>query len=136
PNGIAPALIRPQLRDRMMALAAETLAPQFSKAIRRSRLVFSKRSADWESPRLVFGRAVIIGDAAFTARPHVAMGVPKGAGDALALMKAIELGGSEPLSALKRFEEERLRIDSAIVARGRYLGAYMEAQLKSEEERQ
>ena len=70
-----------------------------------------------------------------TARPHVAMGVPKGAGDALALVKAIKLGGGEPLSALGHFEAERLRIDRAIVARGRYLGSYMEAQLKSEEER-
>jgi hypothetical protein len=63
------------------------------------------------------------------------MGVPKGAGDALALMKAIELGGRKPLSVLEHFEAERLRIDRAIVARGRYLGSYMEVQLKSGEER-
>jgi hypothetical protein len=50
-------------------------------------------------------------------------------------VKAIKLGGSEPRSALEHFEAERLRIDRAIVARGRYLGAYMEAQLKPEEER-
>jgi len=136
PNGIPPALLSAKIRQDMIEKAPTVLAPQYAEAIRRARLHFYQPIVDLELPRLVFGRAVIIGDAAFTARPHVAMGVPKGAGDALALMKAIELGGSEPLSALKRFEEERLRIDSAIVARGRYLGAYMEAQLKSEEERQ
>jgi len=39
------------------------------------------------------------------------------------------------LAGLERFEARRLHIGHAIVARGRYLGSYMEAQLKSEEER-
>jgi hypothetical protein len=39
------------------------------------------------------------------------------------------------LSGLQAFEAERLRIGGVIVARGRYLGGYMESQLKSEEER-
>lgn len=135
PNGIPPALLCPRIRQEMIEKASAVLAPQFAEAIRRARLHFYQPIVDLELPRLVFGRAVIIGDAAFTARPHVAMGVPKGAGDAIALVKAIELGGSDPVSALAQFEAERLRIDRAIVARGRYLGAYMEAQLKSEDER-
>ncbi len=135
PNGIPPGLLSSQIRQEMIENASQVLAPQFAEAVRRARLHFFQPIVDLELPRLVFGRAVIIGDAAFTARPHVAMGVPKGAGDALALMKAITLGGREPLTALAHFEAERLRIDGAIVARGRYLGSYMEAQLKSEEER-
>jgi 2-polyprenyl-6-methoxyphenol hydroxylase-like FAD-dependent oxidoreductase len=135
PNGIPPALLSSQIRQEMIENASQVLAPQFAEAVRRARLHFFQPIVDLELPRLVFGRAVIIGDAAFTARPHVAMGVPKGAGDALALMRAVTLGGREPLTALAHFETERLRIDRAIVARGRYLGSYMEAQLKSEEER-
>ena len=135
PNGIPPGLLSSQIRQEMIENASQVLAPQFAEAVRRARLHFFQPIVDLELPRLVFGRAVIIGDAAFTARPHVAMGVPKGAGDALALVKAITLGGHEPFAALAHFEAERLRIDHAIVARGRYLGAYMEAQLKSEEER-
>jgi 2-polyprenyl-6-methoxyphenol hydroxylase-like FAD-dependent oxidoreductase len=135
PNGIPPALLSSRIRQQMIEKASQVLAPQFAEAVNRARLHFFQPIVDLELPRLVFGRVVIIGDAAFTARPHVAMGVPKGAGDAIALVKAIKLGGSEPLSALEHFEAERLRIDRAIVARGRYLGAYMEAQLKPEEER-
>jgi hypothetical protein len=63
------------------------------------------------------------------------MGVPKGAGDALALVKALRHGGPDVLSSLDLFEAERLRISGAIVARGKYLGSYMEAQLGSEEQR-
>jgi 2-polyprenyl-6-methoxyphenol hydroxylase-like FAD-dependent oxidoreductase len=135
PNGIPPALIRARVREEMVELAARVLAPQFAAAIKRARLVFFQPIVDLESPRLVFGRVVIIGDAAFVARPHVAMGVPKGAGDALALVKALRHGGADFLSALGDFEAERLRISSAIVARGKYLGSYMEAQMGSEEER-
>jgi 2-polyprenyl-6-methoxyphenol hydroxylase-like FAD-dependent oxidoreductase len=133
-NGIPPTLLSAHLRQQMIHQAAQVLAPQFAEAVRRARLHFFQPIVDLELPRLVFGRVVIIGDAAFTARPHVAMGVPKGAGDALALMKAVGMGG-EPLAALAQFEAERLRIDRAIVARGRYLGGYMEAQLKSAHER-
>ena len=83
----------------------------------------------------MFGRIVIIGDAAFVARPHGAMGVPKGAGDALALVGALRRGGVDFQSALRDFEAERLRIDTAIVARGKVLGSYMEAQTGSADAR-
>ena len=115
----------------MVERAAQVLAPQFAEAIARARLVFFQPIVDLEMPRLVFGRVVVIGDAAFVARPHVAMGVPKAAGDALALVSAIQEG-----NRLAAFEARRMRVGAAIVARGRYLGAYMEAQLKSEEERE
>jgi 2-polyprenyl-6-methoxyphenol hydroxylase-like FAD-dependent oxidoreductase len=134
-NGIPPSLVRADVREEMIRLAEQVLAPQFAEAIGRSRLVFFQPIVDLESPRLVFGRVVIIGDAAFVARPHVAMGVPKAAGDALALVRAVQQGGADYLSGLRAFEAERLRISGNIVARGRYLGSYMEAQLKSDEER-
>jgi 2-polyprenyl-6-methoxyphenol hydroxylase-like FAD-dependent oxidoreductase len=134
-NGIAPSLIRAEVREEMMRLAEQVLAPQFAEAIGRSKLIFFQPIVDLESPRLVFGRVVVIGDAAFVARPHVAMGVPKAAGDALALVQAIQQGGTDYLSGLRAFEAERLRVSRNIVARGRYLGSYMEAQLKSDEER-
>ena len=93
-NGIPPSLIRAEVREEMMRLAEQVLAPQFAEAIGRSKLIFFQPIVDLESPRLVFGRVVVIGDAAFVARPHVAMGVPKAAGDALALVKA-STGGTD-----------------------------------------
>ena len=38
-------------------------------------------------------------------------------------------------AGLAAFEARRLRVGRNMAARGRYLGAYMEAQLKSEEQR-
>lgn len=131
PNGIPPGLISKSVRAEMMNLAERVLAPQFAEAIRCARLIFFQPIVDLESPQMAFGRVAVIGDAAFVARPHVAMGVPKAAGDAIALVDAVA-GGSDIDAGLRAFEAKRLRIGRAIVARGRYLGSYMEAQLKDE----
>ena len=135
PNGIAPALIAQRVRSEMVDAADDFLAPQFAEAIRRARLYFFQPILDLELPRLVFGRVVLVGDAAFITRPHVAMGVPKAGGDVLALLEAVKRGGDDYMAELPAFEAQRLRVSSAIVSRGRYLGAYMEAQLRSDEER-
>jgi 2-polyprenyl-6-methoxyphenol hydroxylase-like FAD-dependent oxidoreductase len=135
PNGIPPSLLSSAIREEMVGIAPGVLAPQFAEALRHGKLHFFQPILDIEPERLAFGRVAIIGDAAFVARPHVAMGVPKGAGDALALVQSIAAAGGDVPAGLQRFEAERLRVGRAIVARGRYLGAYMEAQLKSESER-
>jgi 2-polyprenyl-6-methoxyphenol hydroxylase-like FAD-dependent oxidoreductase len=118
----------------MRLLAGHVLAPQFAESIQRARVEFFQPIVDLESPRLVLGRVVLVGDSAFVARPHVAMGVPKAFGDVLALVHAVREPG-DPGPALEAFETERLRVGRAIVARGRRLGAYMEAQLGPDEAR-
>ena len=135
PNGISPALLSARVKLEMQELAPQVLAPQFAEAIAKGKWLFFQPILDLELTRMVFGRVAIVGDAAFITRPHVAMGVPKGAGDVLALAEAIKHSGGDYLSCLTRFEDQRLRVNHNIVARGRYLGAYMEAQLKSEDER-
>lgn len=135
PFGIPPSLVAPAVREHMLALAPNVLAPAFAEVVLRSRIHFFQPIVDWELPRLAFGRVALIGDAAFVARPHVAMGVPKAAGDALALLRHAQAAGDELPAALARFETERLRIDGAMVGRGRYLGSYMAAQAGSAQER-
>ncbi len=134
-NGIPPALLSARMRAEMVAVAGTVLAPQFAEAVERARLHFFQPIVDLESPRLVVGRVAIIGDAAFVARPHVAMGVPKAGGDALALVEALDRCGDDYPAGLAGFEAQRLRVGRTMTARGRYLGTYMEAQLKSEAER-
>ena len=63
------------------------------------------------------------------------MGIPKGGADVLELASCLQQAGRDYVSGLAKFEAKRLRVGRAIVARGRYLGTYMEAQLKSEAER-
>jgi len=134
PNGIPPALLSTRVRDAMVETAQQVMAPQFAEAIRHARMHFFQPIMDIEPPCLAFGRVAIIGDAAFSIRPHVAMGVPKGTGDALALAQSLDETG-DLFEALRRFETKRLHVGRNILRRGRYLGTYMEAQLATTAQR-
>lgn len=134
-GGIPPEAIRPEVVARMRADADALLAPQFAEVVRATSQPFMQPIYDLESTRLVFGRVMVLGDAAFVARPHVGMGVTKAAGDAMALAEELNTAG-ELGRALARFEARRLGFGASIVARARHLGAYMQAQIKTAEERE
>jgi len=92
--------------------------------------VFFQAIFDLESPRMALGRVALLGDAAFVARPHVGMGVTKAALDAECLAREIRAANGDLDSALARYDRERRRFGTRLVARARRLGAYIEAQLK------
>ena len=69
------------------------------------------------------GRIVTIGDAAFTARPHVGMGVTKAAMDAFSMSEALD--NKNCLKTLNIWEKNRLKEGKFIVNRSRELGKYL-----------
>jgi 2-polyprenyl-6-methoxyphenol hydroxylase-like FAD-dependent oxidoreductase len=105
----------------LYADADALLAPCCAEVVRLSREPFIQAIYDLESPRLVFGRTILVGDAAFVARPHAGMGVTKAACDALTLARA--LAATDPDTALVEWERKRLRYGRALVERARWLGA-------------
>jgi 2-polyprenyl-6-methoxyphenol hydroxylase-like FAD-dependent oxidoreductase len=133
-GSIPPPLIRPEVIADMRAGAARLLPPQMQEVIALAPQPFLQPIYDLESPRMAFGRVAILGDAAFVARPHVAAGVSKAAEDATALVDALAAEG-EVAQALRRFEQARLAIGARIVQRGRQLGAYIQAERATPEER-
>jgi 2-polyprenyl-6-methoxyphenol hydroxylase-like FAD-dependent oxidoreductase len=84
---------------------------------------------------MAFGRIALLGDAAFVARPHCGMGVTKAAGDAMALVGSLNAGASIP-EALLAYSDVRTQFGSSIVEHARHLGAYMQAQLKTDTDRE
>ena len=128
---IPPPLIRSEHVTAMRAAAERLLAPQFRAIVRLIEEPILQPIYDLESPHLAFGRAAIIGDAAFVARPHVAAGVSKAADDAAALTAALDSEDVE--SALRRFESQRLPENKKIIDRARHLGAYLQATQTAEE---
>jgi 2-polyprenyl-6-methoxyphenol hydroxylase-like FAD-dependent oxidoreductase len=128
---IPPPLIRRDAIAQMRAAAERLLAPQFREIVRMIDEPILQPIYDLETPRMAFGRAAIIGDAAFVARPHVAAGVAKAADDAAALTAALEFDEVEP--ALRRFENTRLPVGRRIIERARHLGAYLQATQTAEE---
>lgn len=128
---IPPPLIRREATAAMRTAAERLLPPQFRAIVRLIDEPILQPIYDLVSPRLAFGRAAIVGDAAFVARPHVAAGVSKAADDAAALAAALD--GGDVASGLRRFEAERLPEGNKIIERARHLGAYLQATQSAEE---
>jgi len=108
----------------LLGQAQASLAPQVATVMQRASRPFLQPIWDLESPRIVFGRVAMVGDAAFVARPHVATGVSKVALDTQYLVDALAQGGDID-AALARYAQERGRFGQGLVARGRHLGAWI-----------
>jgi 2-polyprenyl-6-methoxyphenol hydroxylase-like FAD-dependent oxidoreductase len=133
-GGIAPQRIRPEIIASMRQAAHDLLAPQFAELIDRVEQPFFQPIYDLNAEQLHFGHTVLLGDAAFVARPHCGMGVTKAAGDAVSLVRHLNTA-STITHALASYSAERVQFGQAVVSYARQLGAYMQAQLRTPAER-
>ncbi|WP_432182416.1 FAD binding domain-containing protein [Streptomyces sp. NBC_00063] len=128
-TSIPPPLIRRRFTREIEDRAEAMLAPRLASVVRQASQLLLQPITDLETPKLVMGRAVLMGDAAFVARPHVAAGATKAALDATCL--ASELAADDDIdAALTRYEIRQHRFGSDLVAAARRLGAPLEAQGK------
>jgi len=133
---IPPPLIRHEFIRELKATAETVLPPEMASVVARTEQPLLQAIFDLESPQLVFGRVVILGDAAFVARPHVVAGTTKAALDAQCLADALAAADNDVEAALAYYDTERRQFGRSLVARARHLGAYLEAhQTRNEEER-
>jgi 2-polyprenyl-6-methoxyphenol hydroxylase-like FAD-dependent oxidoreductase len=128
-SSIPPHLVRQEVIAELHETAAATLPPALTAIISRTHQPYPHGIFDVETPRMVFGRALLLGDSAFVARPHVGAGITKAALDAQTLANALSEEG-DLATALARYERERLAFGRALVAQGRHIGAYLEAEAK------
>ena len=133
--GIAPDLIARSWIDEIHRAAAERLPPALAEPMTLARGLFFQTIVDLEVPQMVQGRVAMLGDAAFSARPHTGMGVVKATGDAVCLTDAIEAHPGELSRALSRYDAERMRYGRSLVRFGRRLGTHIETPERSAEDR-
>jgi 2-polyprenyl-6-methoxyphenol hydroxylase-like FAD-dependent oxidoreductase len=131
PHGVSipPPLIRPEVIRELKASAEDLFSPSIARIVARADQPLFQAVFDLESPRIVFGRVVLLGDAAFVARPHVAAGVTKAALDAKCLADALGEPGVDLDQALAYYDRDRRDFGTELVAYGRHLGAYLEAKV-------
>jgi 2-polyprenyl-6-methoxyphenol hydroxylase-like FAD-dependent oxidoreductase len=134
-GGIPPTLIRREVLADMEEAALTLLAPQFGEVVTKSTQPLFQPIFDLEVPQMAFGRVALLGDAAFVARPHCGMGVTKAASDAMELVSALKRH-ADVQEALAEYSRVRTQVGAAIVQHARHLGAYMQAQLKNEVDRE
>ena len=134
-GSIPPPLIARAVIAEMRSEAARVLSPQFQELVSITKQPFLQPIYDLESPAMAFGRAAILGDAAFVVRPHVGAGVAKAALDAKALAAALVEEPDVP-AALLRYEAERLPMGQLNLEQGRRLGSYMRTHFETDAQRE
>ena len=125
PTGIQHDRIRRALPEAMREEAARSLAPQFQTVIAATEAPFLQPIYDMGCDQMIHGRVILIGDSAFTARPHAGMGVTKAAVDASTLASALSGDPTGTEGVLSAWERARLTYGRAVMNLGRDLGSYI-----------
>jgi 2-polyprenyl-6-methoxyphenol hydroxylase-like FAD-dependent oxidoreductase len=132
-TSIPPPLIRPDVVAWIRGEARSLVAPQVAEIFEGDPRPFFQPIFDLDTPRIVFGRVALLGDAAFLMRPHPGAGTTKGALDAATLADAMAAHGVD--SGLALYQRLQGAFGSGIVQQGRRDGSYLSDQLKPREQR-
>jgi 2-polyprenyl-6-methoxyphenol hydroxylase-like FAD-dependent oxidoreductase len=119
---IPPPLIRQDVIDAAKQAAREEIAPSLAAMFVATPRPTFQAIYDLAATELVFGRTVVLGDAAFVARPHVGAGVTKAALDAACLADALADHDSIE-AALAHYGRTRKAAGDWIIDRAREFGA-------------
>ena len=122
-DGIPPNEIRDEISKDLLLEAKEKLPPQMFELVNKTAQPLIQPIFDLESKKMVKNRFLTLGDASFTARPHIGMGVTKAAIDAFSL--ANHLNPLKFENELSEWEKERIKAGSFLVQRSRELGKYL-----------
>jgi 2,6-dihydroxypyridine 3-monooxygenase len=106
----------------MRRTATDALAPPIAEVVTAMPEPFVQAIYDLGVPRMAFGRACLIGDAAFAVRPHAAAGTAKAADDAWALAEELTASGGDVPTALAAWERRQLAVGRALLDRTRDIG--------------
>lgn len=106
----------------MRRRAAEVFAEPIAEVVTAVEEPFVQAVYDIEVPRMAFGRACLIGDAAFAARPHAAAGTAKAAADGWSLAEELAAAGGDVPAALESWERRQLVLGRQLLARTREVG--------------
>ena len=132
-HSVPPPLIREDLIAQMRREAQAIMPPQFLDCLANMRPFFTP-IYDFSTPRLVFGRVALVGDAASSARPHMGFGMAKAGGDAQALAAALD-AHDDIDTGLAAYDRARQPIGERIMLHGRRLGTHLGVNLQSEDDR-
>jgi 2-polyprenyl-6-methoxyphenol hydroxylase-like FAD-dependent oxidoreductase len=105
---IMAGMVRDALVAELHAAAAKELHPCFADLVQSTPDPFLQVIFDVAVPRMAFGRACLLGDAAFVLRPHPGAATAKASADAMALAAALAADPSDPVTQLRAWETRQL----------------------------
>ncbi len=121
PVSIHPGTVQQRYIDELKQSATQ-LAPAFTEVIQRTEEPYAQVVFDTRIPQMSHGRIAIIGDAAFTARPHPAAGSAKAAADAWALYEHLAAAEGDIANALKAWEPGQIELGNRLIDRAAAMG--------------
>ena len=110
--------------DHLRSLVADSavLPPALRDLVAATAEPFLQVIVDLAVPAMVRGRVCVLGDAAFSLRPHAAVGTAKAADDARALAAAVASAGDDLRGALRTWGAGRMHVGRAAANRSRAIG--------------
>ncbi|MEM5343073.1 FAD binding domain-containing protein [Paraburkholderia azotifigens] len=111
-RSLPPGMMKQTDIDQLRNDAQAGLGPTFRALVESTEHPFMQPIVDLRAPQMVFGRAVLIGDAAAVPRPHTAGSTAKAAANAHSLALALDLANGDALSIdarLARWETQQLQ---------------------------
>jgi len=126
-GALHPVSLRPgRIQDRhvreMRDFACANLPEEITAVVCTAEQPFIQAIVDVDCPAMAVGRACIIGDAAFAARPHTAAGTAKAAENAWTLAAAIAAGGDDLIGALQKWSAHQTELGKNLTERSRHHG--------------
>jgi len=119
---VPPGQVQDKWLEKQTAIAEEIFCPQFLELWQATRQPFIQPILDLAVPRMVHGRVVILGDAAFIPRPHTAASTAKAGANALALEKSLRSYPDDLDQALQDWEPDQLDLGRHLERSGKALG--------------
>jgi 2-polyprenyl-6-methoxyphenol hydroxylase-like FAD-dependent oxidoreductase len=119
---VPPGQVRAELFEKQNAIAEKVFCPQFFELWRATESPFLQPILDLAVPRMVQGRVILVGDAAFIPRPHTAASTAKAGANALALKRALQDYPNDLDAALKEWEPDQLSLGRHLERAGKSLG--------------
>jgi 2-polyprenyl-6-methoxyphenol hydroxylase-like FAD-dependent oxidoreductase len=118
---VPPGQVQPDHVEAQRKIAEQNLPSPFFQLFENTREPFIQPIFDLAVPRMAFGRACLIGDAAFVPRPHTAASTSKAIANAIALGEAIS-ANSDVVAALHSWEPRQLVLGRELESQGQFLG--------------
>jgi 2-polyprenyl-6-methoxyphenol hydroxylase-like FAD-dependent oxidoreductase len=109
-TSVPPGMVGPEHWQKQKDIAHALLPPQFQELLKATEEPFAQPIRDLAVSKMVFGRAVLVGEAAFVVRPHTAAAAAKAAADGMMLGRALHDGDNNLAENLRLFEIPQMRM--------------------------
>lgn len=119
---VPQGLVSPSMIEELRTRALRELHPSLTELVAATTDPFVQTIVDVIVPRTVFGRIVLVGDAAFVVRPHTAGSTAKAAYDASVLGMSLARSRGNVDAGLAAAEGLQLRYGNELAAHGVALG--------------